>query len=306
MSHTRSHRPAATSSRQKFEHKVSPGQMAKYERFMQTADEKSKNFVKEVMAEQYMEMTAARRGMKVTVTPADKGMRGGPDADMRNGKGHELRAEAKAENSPLSKGQRNAEKTLVGDPNQALEHKGQFGKASRMDQAAADASQKTLGKGGSISYEVHRTKSTSTGFETKVTSKTYAAAETGTQGGPVTVRHDPSLKSDGFAEPGRATVPLNAPVHNTGVRSSAAKPPANAAGAAAPRSVGTRGAASGQPTPHTAIPTGPRTATPTGPRTAVPGGPSTASPTATGPAVSIPGGPSVSAIRTGGTPSGKF
>jgi hypothetical protein len=189
--------------------------------------------------------------MKVTVTPADKGMRGGPDADMRNGKGHELRAEAKAENSPLSKGQRNAEKTLVGDPNQALEHKGQFGKASRMDQAAADASQKTLGKGGSISYEVHRTKSTSTGFETKVTSKTYAAAETGTQGGPVTVRHDPSLKSDGFAEPGRATVPL-------------------------------------------------------GPRTAVPGGPSTASPTATGPAVSIPGGPSVSAIRTGGTPSGKF
>jgi hypothetical protein len=289
MSHTHTRRPAATSSTEKFEHKVSARQMAEYDRFMQTADTKSKNSVKEIAAEQYMEVTAEKRGLKVTVTPADKGTRYGPDGDTRSRMAHQGRAEAKAQFSSLSKNQRNAEKTLVGDPNKVLERKGHFSKASRLDHAAAETSQKTLANGGSVSHEVYRTKPTSTGFQTKVTSKTYAAAETGTKGGPVTVRHDPSLKSDGFAEPGRATIPLKDAVRNTGVRSSAAKPPASAGAATAPRSVGTRGAASGQLG---------------SPKSAAQAGPGGAA--AKGPGAATPTGQTLPTLRSGGTPSGKF
>jgi hypothetical protein len=224
LSHHHSRRNGApTSSTEKFEHKVTPGQMAKFNAFMQTADQKSKNFVTEVAAEQFAEITAERRGLKVTVTPADKGARGGPDMDARNGNGHQSRIEAKGGSSRLSKGQRNPNKTLQTDPNKMIDRKGQFSKASRLDRAAADTSQKTLQDGGTLSYEVNRTKATPNGFQTTVKTRTYAAAETGTQGGEVTTTRDPSVITGDFKELPRATIPL---------RNAAARPTPPASGQA--------------------------------------------------------------------------
>lgn len=206
-SHSRRGAPVTTES-QTVEHRVSSRLMREYHDYMRKASTVDKNFVKEVMGEQYMEKTARQRGLRPTVTPADKGHRGGHDADMRNVVDHQIRGESKAERSPMSKGQRNAEKSLVSDPRKSISGEGQFKKASGLDRAAAQATLRTLKNGGSVSREINRTTATENGFKTTVKTRTYAFAETGTQGGPVTKTFDPSVKTAGLAKPGRVIIPL--------------------------------------------------------------------------------------------------
>jgi hypothetical protein len=183
---------------QKYFHPVSNGMMADYDRKLAGMSEKDRNFVKEVMAEQYMEKTANQRGLRMTVTPADKGHRGGPDGSMIDRNGRTIRGEAKAEKSPLSNGQRNPVKTLQTDVEKSANSKGQFGKASNMDKQVAKQTSATLDRGQGVPYDVSRSRRVSGGFETKVDSRNYMSRQTGTKGGPVTTTQDASNISGGF------------------------------------------------------------------------------------------------------------
>ncbi len=194
---------------ERFEHRVPKWMAADYQKKLAGLSEKDRNFVKEVMAEQYMEKTAGQRGLKTTVTPADKGMRGGPDADMRSRAGQSVRAEAKAETSRLSAGQRNPVKTLQTDPAKAEKGVGQFRKASGLDRQAAERSRAALERGESVRYEVSRTRATSNGFETKVSGRNYAVAETGTKGGPVTTTRSRAAIGSGFKPATGHTIALD-------------------------------------------------------------------------------------------------
>lgn len=234
MSHPRS-RGTSTGSSETFEHKVPTRLMKEFNEFVREAPRAKANYVKEVAGEQYMEMTLQRRGHAVTVTPADKGVRGGADAAGRTALGRPEHLESKFGSSRLSAGQRNADKTLVADPTKVLGREGQFKGASPLQQRAADRSLKTLGSGASVDHGLYRTRSSSTNFSTKVTTRTYAAPDTGTKGGPVTVKHDAGLKSDGFAAPGRATIPLARSVGSIGARSSAGLETGHAAAGAGTR-----------------------------------------------------------------------
>ncbi|HUN41590.1 MAG TPA: hypothetical protein VMU81_14990 [Acetobacteraceae bacterium] len=212
-------------------HRVPKWMMAEYDKKLAGMSEKNRNFVKEVMAEQYMEKTAGQRGMKVTVSPADKGMRGGPDADMRSRSGQSVRGEAKAENSKLSRGQRNSVKTLQTDPEKAEKGIGQFRKASGLDRQAAQQTRGALERGNSVRYEVSRTRATPNGFETKVSGRNYALPQTGTQGGPVTTTRNPQAIGSGFKPAGETTSALRANVRATGTRSATGgSSPSRAAG----------------------------------------------------------------------------
>ncbi|MBV8189084.1 MAG: hypothetical protein JO339_17715 [Alphaproteobacteria bacterium] len=206
---------------QKYQHRVPKWMMADYDKKLATMSAKDRNFVKEVMAEQYMEKTANQRGLKVTVTPADKGMRGGPDGDMRSRTGQSVRGEAKAENSRLSTGQRNPVKTLQNDPSKAENRSGQFQKASNLDRQAAQQTRADLERGSSVRYEVSRTRATPNGFETKVSGRNYALPQTGTQGGPVTVTRNPQAIGSGFKPAGESTTALRGGNAGSGARSGA-------------------------------------------------------------------------------------
>jgi hypothetical protein len=204
---------------EKYQHRVPKWMMADYDKKLAGMSEKNRNFVKEVMAEQYMEKTANQRGLKVTVTPADKGMRGGPDGDMRSRSGQSIRGEAKAENSKLSRGQRNPVKTLQTDPSKAEKRVGQFQEASKLDRQAAQQTRANLERGSSVRYEVSRTKATPGGFETKVSGRNYALPQTGTQGGPVTVTRNPQAIGNGFKPAGESTTALRgANIRSVGTR----------------------------------------------------------------------------------------
>ncbi len=183
---------------QKYFHPVSKHLMADYDRKLAAMSEKDRNFVKEVMAEQYMEKTAGQRGLRMAVTPADKGHRGGPDGSTVDRNGRIGRAEAKAETSPLSKGQRNPVKTLQTDNAKSEQAKGQFGKSSDLDKRAAQQTRTTLERGQGVSYDVSRSRRVAGGFETKVDSRTYMARETGTKGGPVTTTRSAGAIGGGF------------------------------------------------------------------------------------------------------------
>ena len=275
---------------QTYNRRVPKSMMADYDRKLAAMSDKDRNFVKEVMAEQYMEKTATQRGLRMTVTPADKGMRGGPDGDMRSQSGQIVRGEAKGENSKLSPGQRNPIKTLQKDPAQAENRSGQFQKASGLDRQAAQQSRAALERGGSVRYEVSRTQATPNGFQTKVSGRNYALPETGTEGGPVTTTRNPSAIGGGFKPAGESTTALR-----PGVRHTSGGPNGNNSTPSGPKVSGT--------------PNGPMvTGVPNGPKVVgAPGGPQVMS-MPNGPKVAVPNGPRVAGVSNGpkiaATPSG--
>jgi hypothetical protein len=147
---------------------------------------------------------------------------------MRGARGQPIRAEAKGHGSRLSKGQRNPDKTLIADPNKAINRQGQFRRSSGLDRQGAKETQARLATGKTAAYGVYNTKNAPKGFETKATTRSYALGETGTRGGPVTVTRAPSA-----IEPARSVGPrASAPTASSGTNPGATPtPPAAPLGA---------------------------------------------------------------------------
>jgi hypothetical protein len=141
---------------------------------------------------------------------------------MRSRSGQSVRGEAKAENSKLSRGQRNPVKTLQTDPSKAEKRVGQFQKASNLDRQAAQQTRADFERGSSVRYEVYNTSRHGNGFESKVSGRNYALPETGTPGGPVTVTRNPQAIGSGFKPAGESTTALRGgSVRSVGTRGGA-------------------------------------------------------------------------------------